>query len=178
MLYDSRKEATTLSANLQLRTYSGKRIDPFNMTLDDIAIEDIAHHLSNICRFNGACSTFYSVAEHSFHVSYRISAQSRKPTKLWGLLHDAAEAYLGDLLDPFKQLEECGRFRKAEEEILWLVAHKYGLPLPIPDAVWVEDKAILQLEFKLFFDDFKLPKTMLPLDAEQQFLKRFRELST
>jgi uncharacterized protein len=167
-----------MNANLQLRTYSGKRIDPFNMTLDDIAIEDIAHHLSNICRFNGACHSFYSVAEHSVAVSYRMSAQSRKPNKLWGLLHDAAEAYLGDLLDPFKQLPECHRFRKAEEEILWLVAHRYKLPLPIPEVVWVEDKAILQLEFKLFFDDFKLPKTMPPFDAEQQFLKRFRELTS
>ena len=86
-----------------MQTHSGIAFDYDSDDLSQITIEDIAAHLAKICRFNGACKEFYSVAQHSILVSedlkylnYSINYQ------LYGLLHDAAEAYIGDIVRPFK----------------------------------------------------------------------------
>lgn len=107
-----------------LQTYTGKKIDLINPTREMVDIEDIAHALSMICRFNGHCRDFYSVAEHSVMVeamgsqlwmkreSERHAGKLHVPPKptseflqqsLALLLHDAAEAYIGDLTTPLKR---------------------------------------------------------------------------
>lgn len=76
----------------------------------EISIYDIAHQLANQCRFNGACREFYSVAQHSVLVARLLEASGASPRiQLLGLLHDAHEAYLGDLVRPLKALmrESC-----------------------------------------------------------------------
>ena len=73
--------------------FSGIVIDPFDPCPGLIRIADIAHALSMLCRFNGHCRHFYSVAEHSV----RVAARCPKGLRLEGLLHDAVEAYLGDV---------------------------------------------------------------------------------
>jgi len=75
-----------------IQTYSGKRIDFENPDPDQIDIVDIAHGLSNLCRFSGQSKYFYSVAQHSFYVSLVC-----KENKLQALLHDATEAYMADV---------------------------------------------------------------------------------
>jgi 5'-deoxynucleotidase YfbR-like HD superfamily hydrolase len=65
----------------------------------DFTIDDIAHGLANICRYSGQCSSFYSVAEHSILVS-----ETAKGFEFEALLHDAAEAFLGDITRPLKQM--------------------------------------------------------------------------
>src|SRR6266496_1501995 len=82
-----------------IMTYSGELITPLNPDPDDIQIEDIAHALSNQCRFSGHCKQFYSVAEHSCRVSDLCSYEHQ----LGGLLHDGTEAYLSDIARPIKQ---------------------------------------------------------------------------
>lgn len=79
----------------------GRKFWPIDPSPDEVSIDDIAHALSNICRFGGRCSHFYSVAQHSVMVS-RIVARTRPDLALHGLLHDAAEAYLGDVIAPLK----------------------------------------------------------------------------
>lgn len=85
--------------------FSGNRFYPFNPIgmdlVSKIDLEDIAHSLSNICRFNGHCSEFYSVAQHSVHVASLIKEDR---LRLAGLLHDASEAYTGDIVTPFKRM--------------------------------------------------------------------------
>ena len=87
-----------------IQTYTGKLIDPFNVEEGDISIEDIAHSLSMQCRFNGHSKRFYSIAEHSINVSLILRIMDLPfKTQLLGLLHDASEAYLSDILAPIKK---------------------------------------------------------------------------
>jgi hypothetical protein len=101
-------------------TASGRTFDPRAMaaggTGDSIAIEDIAHALSHICRFGGHCERHYSVAEHSLYVADILKSRGMPATgQLAGLLHDAHEAYCGDVPTPIKaalgapwrQFEDC-----------------------------------------------------------------------
>lgn len=82
-----------------IETRSGKRVSIENPQPDQFDIKDIAYALSNTCRFNGHSAGFYSVAEHSVAVALRLPTNLR----LAGLLHDATEAYLGDIPSPIKQ---------------------------------------------------------------------------
>lgn len=93
-----------------IKTWTGREVlIPFHTeqiaeTMQSICIEDIAHHLSQTMRYNGACGWPYSVAHHSLEVAKLVPA----PFKLAGLLHDAAEAYTGDLVSPLKHALQGG----------------------------------------------------------------------
>lgn len=90
--------------NGNFTTYSGIEFAPTNIQVDNINIKDIAHSLSRICRFNGHIEGFYSVAQHSIKVSERLKDLGYdERVQLCGLLHDAAEAYLGDIPTPVKK---------------------------------------------------------------------------
>ncbi len=102
-------------------TYSGIKFDLLNPTQDMIDIEDIAHALSMQCRWNGHCKYFYSLAEHSYHTSYLVPEK----LALHALLHDAAEAYCGDLITPLK--DQLPNFKKIEHKILHLIFDCFGV---------------------------------------------------
>lgn len=112
-----------------IQTWSGRRVYPLAMTPADLHIGDIAHSLSHLCRFNGACEPFYSVAEHCMFVAKHVSPANA----LWGLLHDAAEAYICDLPSPIKAM--FPDYALVEENILHCVAEKWCLSWPMPDEV-------------------------------------------
>lgn len=89
------------------RTYTGRMLDLSNPRPEDICLEDIAHHLARVCRFGGAVHEYYSVASHSVMVAtivaasdYRVSGYLQRSA----LLHDATEAYLGDMVSGLKRL--------------------------------------------------------------------------
>jgi len=91
----------------KIMTYSGTMFHPFNPQPSEINILDIAHALSNICRWNGHCNHHYSVAQHSIMVSLELEARGFSPTiQLLGLLHDASEAYICDIPKPLKPFME------------------------------------------------------------------------
>lgn len=125
-----------------ISTVSGKQFhfgDHARM-VEAIDIVDIAHALGNLCRFTGQCRRFYSVAEHSVHVSRMMPGD----LALVGLLHDATEAYCADLARPLKQLVPDYR---AVEDAIWLaIAEKFGLPTSMPSLVKRADMAMLKLE--------------------------------
>lgn len=126
-------------------TYSGRKFFPFDPKIEQIDIVDIAHALSNLCRYNGHCSEFYSVAEHSILVSQAVS----KENALWGLLHDAAEAYICDIPSPFKKYLE--QYAGYESVILELIKEKFDLIGDIPKEVMFIDKQIQVNEMEALF---------------------------
>lgn len=83
-----------------IQTFTGKNINLLFPDYNLIDIEDIAEGLSKLCRFSGQCKRFYSVATHSIMVSKTVPNHLR----LAALLHDATEAYLGDVIKPLKNL--------------------------------------------------------------------------
>jgi len=86
-----------------METWTGKTIYPLNPNPEDICFEDIVHHLSIIPRYNGATSKPYSVAEHSVILADYAKADGQVPVVCLNyLLHDAAEAYLQDIIKPVK----------------------------------------------------------------------------
>jgi len=104
-------------------THSGIRFNLENPRPEDILIEDIAHALARINRYNGHHNfEHYSVAQHSVHVSEVISGKH----KLAGLLHDASEAYLQDIISPLKYLlREV--YLPLEERCMRVIYSKFGI---------------------------------------------------
>lgn len=168
-----------------ITTYTGQRFYPLDPRPEEVRILDIAHALSKVCRFGGHCLQFYSVAQHSVLVSYV------EPT-LWALLHDAAEAYIGDLTSPLKRsLKEAGQnfYAEAEQRIMKAVCERFNLPLEEPAAVKAADMTLLYTEARdLLQDGLKdwrpgptpLHVTVVPVTsgiAACQFLERYVDLT-
>lgn len=107
---------------------------------EDVHIEDIAWSLSMQCRFGGHCKQFYSVAEHSVMVSHMVPPEMA----LWGLLHDATEAYLVDLPRPIKQ--NMPNYREYEDALAVVIAKRFNLDPIMPAGVKLADAHILLAE--------------------------------
>lgn len=120
--------------------WSGGRIDPLNPNPVDVHLEDIAHALARICRYNGHVAHHLSVARHSIWVSEEL--ESTGPYALWGLMHDATEAYLGDMVKPVKHDPTMVAFRDAELLLEHAIAVRFGLPYPMPDEVHEADRHV------------------------------------
>ena len=115
--------------------HSGRRIDLENIGPDDINIGDIAHSLAMIPRFAGNTSRPYTVAEHSLMVMQMVEAMGHGPLIcLQALLHDATEAFLGDIPSPVKVL--VPEIRDFETQVLWpAVAEHFNLPIDMHESV-------------------------------------------
>lgn len=120
------------------RMLSGRRLDLLDPSPLDIEIEDIAHGLSRVARWNGQThgANPFSVAEHSLLVE-RIM-QIIRPTlaprwRLAALLHDAPEYVIGDLISPFKAVIG-GEYKPLERRLLAVVHRRFGIPAEMPPA--------------------------------------------
>ncbi len=167
-----------------IQTYTGKQFFPLNPSPQDLDIRDIAHALSLQCRFNGHCLQFYSVAEHSVRVADWLGGE----LQLWGLLHDAAEAYLGDVVRPLKG--QLDTYNEIETGLLRVVADHFGLSWPMPEEVAVADTRLLAAEARDIMAPPPAPWELMGLEplpvtiepwsateAERRFLDRYSELS-
>lgn len=131
--------AVNVAVGPTIMLQSGATFDFLDPWSSDFTIEDIAHGLSNLCRYAGQCRSFYSVAEHSLYVS-RVA----KGYELQALLHDAAEAFLGDITRPLKQL--LPEYKAIEQEVERAILARYGLPGQIPREVKWADLRVLAAE--------------------------------
>jgi hypothetical protein len=132
----------TLDRNIQW-TISGRRIDLRRPRPEDICIEDIAHALARQCRFAGHVLEHYSVAQHSMIVSVLCDPVDA----LWGLLHDAAEAYISDLPYPVKSFRGIAApYQALETRVQHAICRKFGLPAGMPASVHAADKQLAYAE--------------------------------
>jgi uncharacterized protein len=127
-------------------------------------IDDIAHALSNLCRFTGHTRRFYSVGEHSCRVADLMPPELR----LAGLLHDASEAYLGDMSRPLKHHPFFGEaYRDVERALQGRIDDLFGVTTDLPD-VHAADLVLLATEKRDLMPpgpDWKLLEGIEPLEA-------------
>jgi 5'-deoxynucleotidase YfbR-like HD superfamily hydrolase len=103
-----------------MQTHTGKRFTPLNPRAEDIDIEDIAHALSNMCRFGGHTREFYSVAQHSVLASELVPEH----LQLAALMHDASEAYLVDVPRPIKR--HLTNYAELEDKVSRAIATRFA----------------------------------------------------
>jgi 5'-deoxynucleotidase YfbR-like HD superfamily hydrolase len=169
--------------------FSGKRFWPEHPMAKDIDIRDIAHSLARINRYNGHTKESFSVAQHSVLVS-RLLPQAYR---LFGLLHDAGESYLGDCITPVKKLFR-EFYEPLEENVMAAVAERFGFESTFHNQnaryqVKRADIVLLATEVRdLTTNGFiTQPVTELPMDepiaecwpaeaAERLFLNEFNDL--
>lgn len=125
-----------------IRTYTGKEFYPLDANPADVDLDDIAHALSNICRFTGHVKHFYSVAQHSVYVS-RLSYPSER---MIALLHDASEAYICDIARPIKHSGAMNEYLKIEENLMNVIYDHFELPHGMPKSVHYADNLMLSTE--------------------------------
>lgn len=169
-----------------IQTYTGRAFNVFTCKPEDVAIEDIAHALSMICRFAGHTRKFYSVGQHSILVASILPDN----LKLAGLLHDASEAYLVDLPRPIKY--NMPEYQLIEKSVESVIAQAFNLPNPLPKEVKCADSMLLCTEYNQLMgkihDDFAsftyMPngpsvleiQPWTPDQTEETFLDMFYEL--
>ncbi len=191
--------------NPVMQTASGKTVNLLEPCVSDVNIHDIAHALGQLCRFTGHTNRFYSVAEHCVHCSELIldfvppeeleflSNEQKRILQIEALLHDAAEAYLGDVSRPLKSMLNS---YKALEKI-WepVIASAFGISSGKRNAVATIDQIMNVTEFKYLMNppstaikfnmvisyddalnDFCF-RHLSPVDASTAFLNRFKELT-
>jgi hypothetical protein len=136
-----------------IQTFSGKRFDLENPQPADVDIVDIIQALSNICRFNGHCRQRYTVLEHSVRVAEIVPEEFR----FTALLHDAGEAYYGDITRPLKMVlheltkyeTRCGPAKPFQwflDKIDAAIASAFGTTYPLPECVKHADDVLLATE--------------------------------
>jgi 5'-deoxynucleotidase YfbR-like HD superfamily hydrolase len=166
-------------------TASGHYFDFIDLQRNVILIEDIAHGLANLCRFNGHCREFYSVAQHSVAVSRIVPPEFA----LAGLLHDAAEAYIGDVTKPLKMM--LPQYQQIEREVEASVFAAFGLPPKLNPCIKHADLVLLATEQRDLMNHRNqvwtsirgvepLAKTIVPMtpkDAREEFLAEFHRLT-
>ena len=166
-----------------IATYSGIKFWPLDPRVEEINIEDIAHALSNVCRFGGHVKEFYSVAQHSVYCSYYVEAKNA----LAGLLHDAAESYLADICRPIKKF--INNFQEIEDNLMEVISKKFGFSIQesYKDVKRVDNILLCTEASDLICDGgLNLSNQVKPLSikiyplspkyAKQSFLKRFKDL--
>jgi hypothetical protein len=127
-----------------MNTISGRKFWPLDPRAEDVDIRDIAHALANLCRFNGHVRKFYSVAQHSVIVSQVVPPEFA----LYGLLHDAAEAYIGDMTRPLKHDPKMARFKECDIRLSAVIYQRFGLGHEEPPCVKAADRLVLQDEVR------------------------------
>ena len=181
-----------------ISTFSGRRYYPIDPRADEIHLIDIAHSLSNTCRYNGHSRLFYSVAEHSILLARYVLDNgietfhhNIKSLASWALLHDAQEAYLGDLPQPLKHGTDMGILFQIKEELnVKTVAQRFHLlgpktPHPIDEfdrRILLDEKDALFVGAPLWSDLAGVKPLgveltfMQPMEAKARFLQMAEEL--
>jgi 5'-deoxynucleotidase YfbR-like HD superfamily hydrolase len=178
------------AAGPYLQTVSGRWVNPFDPDPAQLDADDIARALANLCRFGGHSRVFYSVAQHCVIVSRVIEERGGDVEDAFAaLMHDAGEAYLGDMPHPLKHRSALGAaFRDAEDRLEEAIRDRFAIKPNVPEIKAV-DRALLATERRAFSAEvWHWPELedVEPLDLElepwspdqaaDEFAKRYAEL--
>lgn len=134
---------------MNIMTYTGLFMDPLAPEPEQVRIEDIAHALSMISRANGHFPEVHTVAQHCLECAAEAKARNLpRQTQLFCLLHDGAEAYLGDFIQPVKARMEG--YREAEDHLLDMIYRKFAGRTPSE----AEQKAVKEIDKTLLYFEF------------------------
>lgn len=163
-----------------IRTISGTYIDFADLASAKWLIGDIAHGLSMVCRYGGHVAAHYSVAEHSMNVTNqvrRIVGNDEPLLELAALLHDAEEAYIGDMVRPLKHMESMVEFRMVGAAISAQINEAFGVPVEVQNDPRIKqiDGDILAWEMAMIRDS-EVRIAPEPLRVRGAFLNRFYTL--
>jgi uncharacterized protein len=173
-----------------LQTVSGRWVNPFDPDPSQLDAGDIARALANQCRFGGHSRVFYSVAQHSVIVSQLVEQRGGDVEDSFAaLMHDATEAYLGDMPHPLKHRSPLGAaFKQAEDHLERAIRERFRIKPDVP-ATKRADRALLATERRAFSaEDWHWPELegVEPLDidlvawppdeAAEAFAQRYAEL--
>lgn len=139
--------AQSWHAGSWMQTFSGRRFYPLAPAPEDVDLADIAHALSLICRYGGHATRFYSVAEHCVLLSHAVAPENA----LWALMHDAAEAYVGDMVRPLKQ--QMLAYQDVENRVLSTIAKRFDLPCYPVDGVHLIPAAVREADARILLDE-------------------------
>lgn len=140
-----------------MHTAAGTKVYPFAMTPEQVDIKTIARHLACQSRWLGATQhrflknrISYSVAEHSVYVADYVARELGRPDLAFeALMHDAAEAYIGDMIRPLKYSPAFhDTFKALELKVEAVIAQKYCLPFPMSPEVKIADNAVCMAEWE------------------------------
>jgi uncharacterized protein len=145
-------------------TYTGKMFKVFAPVVDDIDLGDIEHALAKQCRFGNMCDGHYSVAEHSVNVMKLVMAMGGTiDDARWALMHDATEAYMGDMIKPLKDHPSMAFFKETEKNLATAIAVRFGMqPLVEPAIVKKADYMMLRIE-----SDLLIPRKPAPWNVPE-----------
>lgn len=165
-----------------MTTYTGKQFWPLDPRPEEVDIEDIAHALSLVCRFGGHCREFYSVAQHCCYVA-EVMGTLEPSFRLHALLHDAAEAYIGDMIRPMKR--SCPEYTEAEHKVQKAIRKAFDISYEPKSVKWC-DEVVLRNEHRDVMSDDRIwavdaiggpDVRIVPISsivAEAQFLKKYK----
>lgn len=140
-----------------ISTYTGRKFWVLDPRPEEINIEDIAHALSMMCRYRGHCKFFYSVAQHCIGVQETLKEWGyNELIQLYGLLHDATEAYICDIPRPIKN--NIPNYKSMENELEVKILQAFNLSRPIPEISKIikdADNAMLKCEAKVLMSDWE-----------------------
>jgi uncharacterized protein len=173
-----------------LQTVSGRWVNPFDPDPEQLDAGDIARALANQCRFGGHSRVFYSVAQHSVIVSELVEQRGGDAEDVFAaLMHDASEAYLGDMPHPIKHRSPLGAaFKAAEDHLEAALRERFRIKADVPE-IKRADRALLAPERRAFSaEDWHWPElegvepleleltALAPEAAARAFAERYAEL--
>ena len=157
-----------------IKTLSGKHFNLFEPTIEMIDIRDIAAGLSNKGHFSGLTPSYFSIAQHCVMVCDEFAFWDffiDPKLKLLALLHDAAEAYIGDMIKPLKV--RIPQFAEVEENIMKAICAKYEMDYSSLHLIKATDLFIQEVEYNAFYNNGRITY-MNPEKAKIEFLDRFK----
>jgi 5'-deoxynucleotidase YfbR-like HD superfamily hydrolase len=179
-----------------IKTFNGHVFDVFDPQTWVFDLDDIAHATAHTCRFGGH-THFYSVAEHSMRVADQLKSEGCSPRmQMIGLLHDAIEAYIGDIPRPIKQsfytlvgedTSELRSIHEVEKDMEYALFNAYGL-YSFPDDDYLDTATVFELRWRcvkladmnVYWQEAKerpnVGKGLSPLACKREFLNHYHYL--